>query len=336
MVEIKGSVREAHYRARERRWARGAFFVLFVLAPPLDIFRFDLDLGHFILFGFNWTLGLDGLQRGTIGAGEAATNLILRGLLPIVLLVGGLFWTAWRFGRVYCGWLCPHFSVVEIINGLMRRASGKPTLWEPQALPTRQPDGQTESRHPIWWLVVGMGVLGFAFLWALVLLTYLLPPAEVYGNLIALSLTPNQVVFLGAATTVFVLEFTLARHLFCRFGCAVGLFQSYVWMANKRAMVVGFDRPRAAACIPCGGACDDVCPMRLKPRVSKRHMFSCTNCSRCLQTCAQVQRDSPDGSLLEWVSGECALDVSTRDFGHRPVCASPDCFLSDRLQRIKE
>jgi ferredoxin-type protein NapH len=26
-----------------------------------------------------------------------------------------------------------------------------------------------------------------------------------------------------------------ARHLFCRFGCAVGLFQSLAWMANPKA-----------------------------------------------------------------------------------------------------
>jgi ferredoxin-type protein NapH len=34
---------------------------------------------------------------------------------------------------------------------------------------------------------------------------------------------------------VFTLEFALARHLFCRFGCAVGLFQSLAWMANPGA-----------------------------------------------------------------------------------------------------
>jgi len=32
-----------------RRWFQAGFFLLFVLAPPLDIFRFDLTQGHFIL-----------------------------------------------------------------------------------------------------------------------------------------------------------------------------------------------------------------------------------------------------------------------------------------------
>ncbi len=336
MSELCGSVAESRKRQHHRLLTRSVFFILFVLAPPLNLFRLDLNLGHFILFGFDWTLGLDALQRGTMEPVEAVVNLVLRVLLPVVLLVAGLFWTAWRLGRVYCGWLCPHFSVVEIINGLMRRAGGKPTLWEPQVLSARRPNGKTEHRHPLWWFVVVVAVAGFAFLWALVLLTYLLPPREIYGNLVTLNLTLNQALFLGIATLVFVIEFTLARHLFCRYGCAFGLFQSYVWMANKRALVVGFDRPRAQACIACGGACDDVCPMRLKPRQSKRHMFACTNCGLCLQACSQVQDNTSGGSLLQWVSGECALDVSTRDFGHRHTCTSTECFLTDRPVRMKE
>ena len=116
--------------ARERkRWLmRGAFFALFVLAPPLDIFRLDLTLGHFIFFGMPWTLGLTAYQSGEITTLEATGRLLLRGFLPIAAVAGALIWASWKYGRVYCGWLCPHFSVVETINGLMRRATGKPTL----------------------------------------------------------------------------------------------------------------------------------------------------------------------------------------------------------------
>ncbi|MFA7096235.1 MAG: 4Fe-4S binding protein [Gammaproteobacteria bacterium] len=302
---------------RKRLVARLAFFALFVLAPPLDILRLDLHLGHFILFGQDWTLGLDAFVEGRAGTGSAALNLTLRGLLPIALVAGGGIWVAWRYGRLYCGWLCPHFSVVELINGLMRRAGGKPTLWERTALPERLPDGRVIRPDARYWALVIPAVLGFAFLWAVVLLTYLLPPAEIYGNLWAGSLTRNQAVFLTAATVVFALEFLLARHLFCRFGCAVGLFQSLAWMANRRALVVGFDRTRVHACADCDAACDHACPMRLKPRSIKRLMFACTQCARCITACEQVQSNNPEGSLLQWVSGDCALDVSDRDFGRR-------------------
>jgi ferredoxin-type protein NapH len=309
---------------RNRRLAQAAFFVLFIAAPPLDIFRLDLNLGHLIFFGMDWTLGLDPLLQGQATPVQAALSLVLRGLLPIVAVVGLLGWVSYKYGRLYCGWLCPHFSVVETINGLLRRATGKPSIWERKRLPEMRPDGRRIPVNACYWLLVIPAVAGFAFLWALVLLTYLLTPAEIYSNLIHGTLTRNQTLFLSAATTAFALEFLLARHLFCRFGCAVGVFQSYLWMTNKRAMVVGFDRARAADCKTCNAACEHVCPMRLKPRSIKRMMFTCTECGQCLQACEQVQAGGPGNSgkiqapLLQWVQGPCALDVSDRDFGRQP------------------
>lgn len=303
---------------RRRRAFQAAFFALFVLAPPLDLFRLDLTLGHLIVFGMDWTLGLDAWKAGQASAGEAALNLALRGLLPIVLVLGALFGTAWKYGRLYCGWLCPHFSVVETINGVLRRAWGRPSLWERRPLPEVRADGRVLAPNPLYWAVFGVAVLGFAFLWALVLLTYLLPPAEIYSNLFTGALTRNQAVFLGVATVAFTVEFTLARHLFCRFACAVGVFQSFLWMANKRALVVGFDRTRAADCRTCAAQCESACPMRLKPRDIKRHMFNCTQCGQCVQACEQVQAGGPGNSgklqapLLQWVRGEEARAESER------------------------
>ena len=43
------------------------------------------------------------------------------------------------------------------------------------------------------------------FVWAITLLTYLLPPATVWSNLIAGTSTPNQARFLVAGTVVFTL-----------------------------------------------------------------------------------------------------------------------------------
>lgn len=308
---------------------RVGFFALFFLAPPLDLLRFDLTVKHFILFGQPWTLGLEPFLSGQTGAGHAAWNLFWRGFLPVGGLVALVIWVSWKYGRLYCGWLCPHFSAVELINGLMRRAWGRPTLWERKRLPEQRPDGRIIRPRSVYWLPALLVVAAFAFLWALTLLTYLLPPKMIYANLINFELTRNQSIFLTAGTAVFVIDFLLARHLFCRFGCAVGLFQSLAWMANRRAMVVGFDGRRAEACIQCRSACDHACPMRLKPRSIKRKMFTCTQCTRCISACEDVQADDPEGSLLQWVQGECALDVSERDFGRRPTVRG-DCFEPSR------
>ncbi len=286
------------------------FFTLFVLAPVFDLLRYDLTTGHAWLLGFEWRLGLDDFLAGRIGAVEAGANLMLRLFLPLLGGAALFLWAAWKWGRLYCGWLCPHFSVVETINKLMTRASGKPTVWEKETLPPWKPDGSPARVDARWWGVVVPAAIAFAFTWAVVLLTYLLPPAEVYRNLFEAALTRNQFIFIAAATVVLSLEFLLARHLFCRYVCAVGLFQSLSWMAHKGGMVVGFRRSRAAECASClpdrQSACDAVCPMRLTPRNIKRHMFTCTQCAQCIDACAQTQRDNPSGPLLAWVSGEAA------------------------------
>lgn len=295
---------------KQRIAAQTGFFLLFILAPVFNLLRYDLTAGHAWFLGMEWHLGIDEFMAGRIGAAEAGANVLLRLFLPIFAGAAAFIWVAWKWGRLYCGWLCPHFSVVEAINKLMLRASGKPSVWEKGTLPPWEPDGSPRRRDARWWLLVVPAAVLFAFTWAVVFLTYLLPPAEVYGNLFGGTLTRNQALFIGVFTVVLSLEFLFARHLFCRFACAVGLFQSLAWVSNRDAMVVGFQRQRASQCATClpdrESACDMVCPMRLNPRNIKRHMFTCTQCGQCLQACEQSQRDNPDGPLLSWVSNEAA------------------------------
>ncbi|GBG13065.1 cytochrome C oxidase [Novimethylophilus kurashikiensis] len=292
-----------------RRWVQGGFFVLFVLAPVFDLFRLDIVQGHFVIFGLDWTLGLDALLAHQITPLQAALNIFLRGFVPVALLVGTVILVSLKYGRLYCGWLCPHFSVVETLNQLMRRAIGKHSVWDGETLPTQDKGAAPIRQHKAWLLVLLPLAAMFAFFWATVLLTYLLPPMEIYANLWHGTLTRNQTLFIGVGMALFFAEFMLARHLFCRFGCAAGLFQSLAWMANRQAMVVSFDRSRARACHDCTNACDNACPMRLKPRTIKRHMFSCTQCASCISACHIAQNGQ---SLLEWQAGEAALDKADR------------------------
>lgn len=309
---------------RRRLWCQIGFFVLFVVAPVFDLLRFDLEAGHAIILGLDWRLGIDDYLAGRIGATEAGMNILLRLFLPIFAGAIAFIAIAWRWGRLYCGWLCPHFSVVETINRLMRHASGRPSLWEKKPLPDRNPDGSSFAVDPRWWLVTVPLAVAFALVWAVVLLTYLLPPMEVYANLFTAQLTRNQFIFITAGTVVLSLEFLFARHLFCRFGCAVGLFQSLAWMSNRGAMVIGFERPRAAECSTCyradgvgAAACEVVCPMRLKPRTTKNAMFTCTQCAQCLAACATVQGESE--TLLVWIDKEAARqsEAQVSLTGHR-------------------
>jgi len=299
-----------HKKQGWRIAAQMAFFALFVLTPVFDLLRYDLTRGHAYFLGIEWHLGIDDFLAGRIGAGQAAFNLLLQLFVPLLAAAALVVGVAWKWGRLYCGWLCPHFSVVETVNRLMQRATGKPSLWEPKPLPERQPDGRVEQPDRRAWFAVVPLAVGFALCWAVVLLSYLMPPFEMYPRLFSLSLLRGETIFIVAATLVLSIEFMLARHLFCKYACAVGMFQSLAWVGNKKAMVVGVDRARLAECATClegeGAACEAVCPMRLKPRSIKRLMFACTQCSQCISACATVQRENPKGGLLAWVEAEAA------------------------------
>lgn len=287
---------------------KSAFFLLFLFAPILDIFRFDLTLGHFIIFGQPWTLNVEVFLAGEGDALDAAIRIFTRVFLPFVGFIGVTGWLIWRYGRIYCGWLCPHFSVVEWINGMMLRQLSRVTLWEKA---TRASRGIAPK------FIIFIAALSMAFIWALGLLGYLLPPKQLLLDLVNFELGFGARLFIIVTTTVFTLDFIFARHLFCKYGCALGLFQSLIWMANRKALVIKFDRSRAKACRDCSvgqtdKACDLACPMRLPTRNMKRAKFTCTQCLQCVSACNQVQQSNPNGGLLNWVDGQEAIEVDRK------------------------
>ena len=150
-------------------------FVLFVFAPVFNLLRYDLVAEHAWFLGMEWHIGLDDYSAGRIGLGELWLNLGLRLFGPDS---GG--WGCTDLGVVEMGpsllrLAVPAFSVVETINRLMRRATGKPSLWDPKKLPPREPDGTPVTYDARWWLITAPLAIGFAFVWSVVLLTYLLP-----------------------------------------------------------------------------------------------------------------------------------------------------------------
>lgn len=288
-----------------QRWRNATqlgFFTLFLLAPALNLLRFDLYETQLWFLGMRWSLGIDDFVAGKLSASEVGASIMLRAIVPGVLFVVAFMVVAYRWGRLYCGWLCPHFSVVEMLNNLLHRACGKLSLWDSSPTPRA---GVSPDRR--YWPVFLLSCMLMGFVWAVTLLTYLLPPDVIWGNLLHAELTANQARFIGVGTLVFTLEFTLARHLFCRFGCAVGYFQSVAWMANPKGMVVAFSRDRARDCKTCdmprGSACDSACPMRLNPRNIKRMMFSCVQCGQCLTACDSSQTAQQRAPTLEWKVG---------------------------------
>ena len=78
-----------------RVWQAG-FFILFLIAPPLDLFRIDITQAHVIIFGQVWSLGIIKLMLGESTGEQAVIDIILRGLIPLAICVGAFGWIAWR------------------------------------------------------------------------------------------------------------------------------------------------------------------------------------------------------------------------------------------------
>jgi len=294
-----------------RNATQAAFFLLFILAPALNLLRFDLYETQLWFLGMRWTLGIDALAKGDISAAQAGMGIVLRAFVPALVFIGIFLGVAYRYGRLYCGWLCPHFSVVETLNNLLHRACGKLSLWDRSTTPRANMEPNAR-----WWPLFALSCTVMGFLWSITLVSYLLPPNVIWGGLVQGTLTPNQARFIVIGGLVFTAEFAFARHLFCRFGCAVGLFQSLAWMANPRGMVVAFARERARDCKTCdqprGSACDNACPMRLNPRNIKRMMFSCVQCGQCLTACDTSQQAQQREPTLQWQIGADALRETLR------------------------
>ena len=316
---------------------RITFFLLYLLAPVFNLLRFDLNSHTFFFLGSEWNIGIDTFKRsaqecfsGQIDTLDMLINFTELIFIPVILIIAIGAFVSWKWGLLYCGWLCPHESVVEIINNLMRRASGKFTLWDRKKLPEEQLDGTHIKPNKNWWLVTILVIFVLAFTWAIALLTYVLPPKEIYSNLIHATFTFPQSIFLIISTSLFIIEFTFARHFFCRFGCSIGLFQSLMWMLNKKAMVVGFDRNHVSECVGCDKSCEIACPIKLKPRAIKRKIYSCSQCMRCIDACESVQINKGNSiPLLQMLNNDCSLDKSARDFGKK-IKVPENCYLSEK------
>jgi len=287
-------------REQIRTITQTGFYLLFLIAPLLNIFRFDILEGHFIIFGHAWMFGLESSEFECLDTSHSVRNVLLNFILPLLIVIITTGLIVWKYGRLYCGWLCPHFSVVETINRLMLKHLNRITFWEKPA---------TEVRQVLPWLLVLSICFLIAFIWSFVLLGYIYPPRLLTMEIYYFELSFGPSLFLLVMTIILTFDFFFARHLFCKYGCSLGIMQSFVWMANNKSMVVGLDKSRAHLCQSCDSECDKACPMRLPVRSIKRSKFTCTQCGICLNACDEAQSDNPEGRLIHWVSNEEAIAI---------------------------
>lgn len=89
---------------RARRILQAVTSLIFLLAPFIDLLRFDLRRGRLVLFFTSFALR------------EMYVVYLVILLFILAVFAGALIW-----GRIYCGWMCPQTTLSEIVSSIERR-----------------------------------------------------------------------------------------------------------------------------------------------------------------------------------------------------------------------
>ncbi len=272
------------------------FWGLVFLGPALDIFRVDMIHQQLVVLGKHLPFVTENLMWLPIGFYGA------------VILIGIV---SFLFGRLFCGWTCPHNTLTEWTRPL--RALFRDWM---------DPAGNREEkprwmklllrRHPglqgVFYGLAPLLAIGITFCLSILLSFYVIPPDFVLAQYV--SGQPHIALVWGNGLFMLIGLFLLfAGHDFCRTCCPYGMGQSvsaYHENSPWRPMEIGFTGDKASQCKTCQ-ACQIVCPVDIDPRSGtldggfKVGQFDgCFNCGECIDACKFVHSFKKKPSLLRF------------------------------------
>ncbi len=280
--------------ARWRPRIYWTFFGLWLVIPWVSIndrplIQFDIIARRFYLFGESFN------------AQDAWLGFFFVSGLAFLLFVISALW-----GRIWCGFACPHTAILESLYrpieiffegkpGARRRRDAKPFLhWSTD-------DWRRKLGKWAVYLVISL-IVAHIFVAYFVSLPRLL-------QMIRHSPSNNMTAFLWMATVTGLVyfNFTWFREQLCLAICPYGRLQSI--LADEDTVVVGYDairgEPRGRSrdqvavrgdCIDCR-KCVAVCPTGIDIRNGMQ--IECIGCSACIDACAIVmdKQGKPDGLI---------------------------------------
>lgn len=226
----------------------GAIGLLFL---PL-LMEKPLWLGTYIsseLFSLSLTDPLSALEVSL--AGKVFYSPLFWSALPLVL-------AAMALGRVFCGWICPLNTVMEILALLI-------------------PPRQKEAANTYTPYLVLAAVSAASALVSLPLFT-MVSPIGAISRAVTFGLG-IEVLLLGA---VLAIQWIWGRKAWCRILCPAGAL--YGLFGRWRLLRVRLDNNTCTNC----GECRRTCAMRAEPGSAKPlHIMSCVSCADCISCCEQ-------------------------------------------------
>lgn len=275
-------LRPADVSGRYTSWRRISAFILiliYIALPWIEVNGFPavfLDVVHrrFHLFGITF----------------AAQDIWLF-FFFITGLGFTLFFTTALFGRLWCGWACPHTVFLEHVYRRIERLCEGPAKQQKALdnIPWSDPAKlfRRGSKHLIFIFI--------SWLIAHVFLAYFVSIPQLYEWILD---KPTEhweaFLFMVIATGVLYFNFSWFREQLCLIICPYGRLQSA--LTDDDTLVVGYDEIRGEPrgkpgtegvgdCINCN-RCVAVCPTGIDIR--QGYQMECVGCMSCLDACDEV------------------------------------------------
>ena len=260
-----------------RRIVAYLLIALFILLPRLRMggrpaFLIDLVSREVDILGAVFRPS-DGLVLMLLGLAIAFT----------VFLVTALF------GRVWCGWGCPHSVYLEhLFRPIERLLEGSPSQ---QKKLDAQP-GFWKPRRMIKWVI--FAAVSFAL--ANIFLAYFVGTDRLEQWVFESPLQhPGGFALVCGVSLLVLFDFGYFREQMCIVACPYGRLQSV--LLDRQSLIVGYDEKRGEPrthlkvvggggdCVDCG-ACVTTCPTGIDIRSGLQ--MECIGCAQCIDACDRV------------------------------------------------
>lgn len=262
------------------------FWVLCFLSPALNWLRVDMVNQQVVFAGHSYPFAFSSLMWLPIGFYGA---VILIGIISFI------------WGRLFCGWACPHNTLTEWTRPLraMVNLAEKPR-WMKLIL-------RDHPQVKIWFYALSP-ILGLVLTVSLsaLLSFYVVSPQWTLAQYA--SGHPHIALVFGQGLLTLIGLFLLyAGNDFCRTCCPYGLAQSisaYQENSPWRPLEIQFlGESKEADCKTCK-ACQIACPVDIDPRdtgfLKVGQFDGCFNCGECIDACKYIHSFKTEPGILSF------------------------------------